>query len=234
MHRLIDQDKALLEKELAISKSRLAPLDDPLNEDFGLNRWLADEREERYSDWLEYAIWNLGTPALVYGLFDLPIPPSISGNAPATPSVHREYCVERGLPGHTGRLDLIVSYPATRPLIIEVKVASADESTTSKQSGYIESIPDSDRVLLVTEGSEQERDGFLIRTWSTVARQIRRALPSLCAEGRIVIGAMLAAFAGAIEQNLCGYPARPISLLNAHVPLSCDQLIAYLQEVHSA
>jgi hypothetical protein len=60
---------------------------------------------------------------------------------------------------------------------------------------------------------------------------LRRVIPKLCHERRIVTAAMILAFAGAIEQNLCGLPAQPLDLLKHGVVLNADRVVSYVHEV---
>src|SRR5438270_6206210 len=45
-----------LEQLLVESRKLLEPFGDPLEVDFGAHRWLAGDREEAYSDWLQWII----------------------------------------------------------------------------------------------------------------------------------------------------------------------------------
>ena len=227
---LLTGDIRALEAQLDVSNRALAPLVDPFSMDFGLHRWLARTREENYSDWLEYVVMQLETPELVYGLFQLAPPPNVRARMPRT--VVREFSVENGDSDHSGRLDLIVRYPGACPLVVEVKIATAEESYTAKQVGYAASFGECTKVLLVTDAVEQLSDGgFEIRLWLDVAKQLRRAVRGICEERGIVVAAMILAFAGAIEQNLCGFPAQPVDLLKHGVVLNSERVISYLGEV---
>ena len=57
--------RALLEK----SRKCLYPLGDPLLIDFGAHRWLAQEPEPAYSDWLHWIVRQLPTPELMFRMF---------------------------------------------------------------------------------------------------------------------------------------------------------------------
>ena len=222
---LLSNDIKTLESLLAVSNRRLAPLKDPFSADFGLHRWLCGQREENYSDWLEYAVTQLQTPALVYGLFKLPTPAALEGLKLTT---KREDWVEKGDAGHSGRSDLVIRYGAYRPLVIEVKVTGAEEASTLKQSGYAESYGTLDGVLLVTGSqSETSEGGFQVRLWSDVAKGLRQSAAEICGEA-VVQAALLLAFAGAIEQNLCGFPAQPLKLLKRGVVLDTERLKSHL------
>ena len=227
---LLAGDIRALKAQLELSNRALAPLEDPFSIDFGLHRWLSGNREESYSDWLEYAVRQLEAPELVYGLFHLVAPAGVHGSKPRT--LQREFSVEKGDLDRSGRLDLIVRYHGACPLVVEVKVPTAEESYTAKQQGYAASIGECAKVLLVTEAEDQQSEGgFEIRLWLVVAKQLRRVIPKLCHERRIVTAAMILAFAGAIEQNLCGLPAQPLDLLKHGVVLNADRVVSYVHEV---
>ena len=110
--------KSLLEK----SRKGLAPFDDPFDLDLGLHRWLAEDREESYSDWLQWIVKQVSEPCLVYRMFDLPAPDDI---ASWPPSLHvvvkREQSVAEGHDGHSGRLDMVIRFPGRALIIVEVK-----------------------------------------------------------------------------------------------------------------
>ena len=105
---LLAEDIRALEAQLELSNRALAPLEDPFSMDFGLHRWMAGNRGENYSDWLEYAVRQLEVPELVYGLFHLVAPAGIHGSKPRT--LQREFSVEKGESNRSGRLDLISSF----------------------------------------------------------------------------------------------------------------------------
>ncbi len=225
--RLLSNDIATLESSLTASNERLKPLKDPFSEDFGLHRWLSGQREENYSDWLEYSVAQLQTSAWVYGLFNLPPPAGLDDFRLTT---IREDWVEEGNEGHSGRTDLVIQYGSYRRLVIEVKVTGAEEADTAKQAGYAKSYVESDRVLLVTEGQAATSDGgFRVALWSDVAKALRRFVPTICQE-RTVQAAMVLAFVGAVEQNLCGFPAQPLRLLGRRVVLDIERLKSHIAE----
>jgi hypothetical protein len=60
--QLFTEQAERLKTLLAESNERLKPLGDPLSIDFGVHRWLAGEREEAYSDWLEWIIKQIKAP----------------------------------------------------------------------------------------------------------------------------------------------------------------------------
>ena len=69
-------DRERLRNLLDESRKRLAPLEDPFDVDLGLHRWLEDEREEAYSDWLEWVVRQMPSSKQVFEVFDLSRPRS--------------------------------------------------------------------------------------------------------------------------------------------------------------
>jgi hypothetical protein len=136
-------------------------------------------------------------------------------------------------PGRSRRLDLIVRYPGARPLVIEVKVTTAETADTYKQKEYSSLLysqyGECDKVLLVTGAASVSSYGdFRVQLWLDLAKELRRIVPGLCKSQRVVVAAMLLAFAGAIEQSLCGLPRQPLKLLKAGIAASADRVISYL------
>jgi hypothetical protein len=230
---LISGDIRELEVALAVSNRFLSPLEDPFCADFGLHRWLAGDREESYSDWLQYVVLQLGRPDLVYRLFHLKPPPGIERSAPKLSA--REFPMDTEDPGRSRRLDLIIVYPGAAPLVIEVKITTAETADTYKQEEYSSLVSaeygNCDKVLLVTGAASASSHGdFRVQLWLDLAKELRRIVPGLCTSQRVVVAAMLLAFAGAIEQNLCGLPGWPLKLLKAGITAGADRVISYLQE----
>src|SRR5713101_2183609 len=97
------------------SDDLLKPLADPLWTDFGAHRWLSDDREEAYSDWLEWIVQKL-EPAAILDLFAIkklfPDEPydDLLALAQARLVTKREVCVPKGHPNQQGRLDLVIRF----------------------------------------------------------------------------------------------------------------------------
>ena len=205
--------RGLLEK----SSARLFPLADPLLVDFGAHEWLSKEPEPAYSGWLQWIVKQLPSPELVFRLFGLKDPEGVSLCEGISPSVKREDWVPEGHEGQTGRLDLTVRYPGKALIVVEVKKISADEVVTVKQRGYKKSLGEqrdepkkhTHTVLLAVDAKAQRSEGdFLLLTWGRLCIELRRMVPDLRAkigtEKGVVVAAMILAFVGAVEQNLCG------------------------------
>jgi hypothetical protein len=192
---------------VARSNQWLAPFGDPLSVDFGAHRWLADDREEAYSDWLAWIVRELREPDLVLGLFAIHNHDAVSKARNAsfcTPD--REVWILNG----TRRLDLVIRYKGAVLIVVEVKVTSADSAETAKQEEYFgwmrgEPEPCKFAVLLATEGREEEYNNFKIVPWAHVCIQLRRLAPKIYASKSPIVAAMVLAFVGGVEQNLLRY-----------------------------
>ena len=112
-------------------------MEDPLDVDLGVHRWLKDGREEAYSDWLELVIRQilekLG-PKQVFELFGF-------GAAEAILECdewefQREYCVPYGHTDQEGRLDLVIRFGDKAIIVVEVKKGDAEDADTDKHRGY--------------------------------------------------------------------------------------------------
>ncbi|HWR14163.1 MAG TPA: hypothetical protein VN577_05015 [Terriglobales bacterium] len=183
------------------SDAVFAPLQDPLRADAGLNRWLRQEREEAYSDWLAWILQQLEPADIIYvlRLEDSYLADVCRG---INPTVERE----RMIPD--GRLDLALWFGDLGLIVVEVKVTSAEEAEIDKQAGYSDWIrqqnvactPES--VLLIVDSSAEVYEGFKPLRWSEICLRLRqtavRRMPSL----GLVKAAMCIAFVGAVETNL--------------------------------
>ena len=220
------------------SNSWLSPLEDPLTVDMGLNRWLARDREEAYSDWLAWILSSLGDADLIGRLlYGNEIPQALL--ACKTQCVcDREVWAPRGHVDQAGRLDLVLRFDAEAVLVIEVKVEGADSADTVKQSGYYgwlvsQEAQFKDAVLLAIDGKAQEYNGFNLVCWRSFCQRLRLLLPEIVTKKGLVTAALSAGFIAAAERNILQFP----SLCNISQPsvamLQLDQLdrvIEYLTE----
>jgi len=108
---LLITDRETLESLLNQSDQRLCPLIDPLRTDFAVHRWLANKREEAYSDWLAWVVRQVDKPELVFQLFQISPPADLSDWSSLAPIVEREVPVPAGRKDQSGRLDVVVRYP---------------------------------------------------------------------------------------------------------------------------
>lgn len=192
---------------------RAISLCDPLLAQAGLNRWLAKEREEAYSDWLAWILEQLqssqggGTKVLkVLGVTE----PGIAASSLSRPfKIEREYSIPNG------RLDLLLTIDGAVMIVIEVKKYSAEISDTAKQAGYFEwlesqgAFRERKAFLLTTDAGEEKYENFSTVLWSDVCIRLRRLLPGLGAGIGPVRAAMFVAFVSAVETNLLNFVAPP-------------------------
>jgi hypothetical protein len=116
---------------------------------------------------------------------------------------------EQTIPG--GRLDLVIRYGLTALLVVEIKVTSAEDADTAKQSNYVAWLnkqPARRRkaILVCLDPQQEEYDGFRPIGWDRVAVNLRLLVRPLVLDGNLTAAAMTLAFAGAVEQNLLKLP----------------------------
>jgi hypothetical protein len=191
------------------SGERLRPLGEPLEYDWGLNRWLAGAREEAYSDWLAWLLakMTLEELACVLGvpqLRDLGLDPRSCPDR-----VDREFRVEYGQEGRWGRLDILVRLQDRAVVVIELKRGSVDDAYTEKQTDYVDAIEREPEfrgkskfyIILVTTADRDEVDGFEVRRYPVLCRNLRR-LAELWKHEKLLLAATTLMVAASIESNL--------------------------------
>ncbi len=210
--QLFETQAEVIRSRLAESTKRLAPLADPLAMDFGLHRWLAADREEAYSDWLQWILQQIQAPADVFRLLGVPPPEDLQEWRSAPPMVGRELPVPEGHVDQTGRLDLLVRYERRALFVLEVKKTDADQADTRKQTGYkrwLEDQPEPYKypILIAVDAEEEIYEGFRLLRWSDLCIGLRHLAGRLATEGQLVVAALTLALTGAVEQNLLGFSA---------------------------
>jgi hypothetical protein len=224
-----------LQQLMRESRRRLAPLEDPFDLDLGLHRWLAGDREEAYSDWLEWVVSQAKTPDRVFKLFNLE-----PEHLPSSHHFHvtREHCVPQGHIGQEGRLDLLVRYGDQAIIAVEVKTGDAEDADTEKREGYgrwleEQSNPFKFAVLVAVSGQKDTYEGgFTFLPWAHVCIETRRLARDFCMERRPMTAAMVLAFASAVEQNLVGFSADFVQhICNGTAPLFNPKIVDYMERV---
>lgn len=183
------------------SDAALSPMSDPLRAGLGLNRWLRSDREEAYSDWLAWIFEQLGSRDVV-ALLPIDDPEIADHCVRTTLRIDREYVIP------DGRLDLVLRFGQQAVLVVEVKLSSAESAQTAKQKHYGEWLKEHlarykiRPVLLVVEAADTDYEGFQPFRWAELCFGLRRMLPDLSHRIGLVKAAMVAAFIGAVEENL--------------------------------
>ena len=185
---------------------------EPLRVDAGLNRWLKNDREEAYSDWLAWILEQLNAIDVldVLRVSDANV---VAVGIPPHFEVEREYYISGG------RLDLLLTLGNELIVIIEVKKSSAEIADTAKQAGYhhwlkLQPFRLHREFLLITDASEEKYEGFTPIRWADVCIRLRRLLPKLCTSVGLVKTAMIVAFISAVETNLLNLIVPPADVVD--------------------
>ena len=189
------------------ARFRSISLRDPLMVDVGLNRWLREDREEAYSDWLAWIFEQL-TAIDVLRMLGIDDPELVVNGESKKFKVQREYFIS------AGRLDLLLTLDQSALIVVEVKKSSAENAETAKQAGYFDwlgSQPHRYRrpLLLITDASEEEYEEFSPVRWSDLCLRLRRLLLSMKTDLDLVKKAMILAFVSAVETNLLNLVVPP-------------------------
>lgn len=222
----------LLEK----SNRHLHPFEDPLRVDFGVHRWLRNEREEAYSDWLEWVVNHLPTPGHVFRLFGIKDPAALN-RCRGMPVVQREVTSPKGHVDQAGRLDIVIRWPGAALILGEVKTVTAEEADTDKHVGYsdwLEKQPEPrlhKHAVLLAVGMENENyGGFQTLSWGTLCVELRRMVPEIRSEKGMVVTGMTLAFIGAVEQNLLSFSAPLVhSALSGRITAIPREIVQHLE-----
>jgi hypothetical protein len=207
MIRVAEAEAQKLESELthllntSDAQLQLISLRDPLLADAGLNRWLKKEREEAYSDWLEWILGQLGSAVDVLAVLGITDPEIVASCQSHVFKIEREVYIP------DGRLDLLLTLDDSVMIIVEVKKYSAETSDTAKQAGYYEwltskHIPQRGALLLTPDAAEEKYENFSTLLWADVCIRLRCLLPALRTRIGPVKTAMFVAFVSAVETNL--------------------------------
>jgi|CXWL01.1.fsa_nt_gi hypothetical protein len=204
---LFKEESERLEGLLRKSDEHLDPLEDPLKVDFGVHRWLRAEREEAYSDWLEWTLGQLESPALVCKV--LGIREDDLGEISGKLKIKREF-VFTDDQDRQRRTDLDIYWGDKPAIRVEVKKYDADAVDPNQLKRQEKGKRFQQYVLLVTSGLVQDYKGrkFIVRYWKDLCIEFRRLMPILggLKTGMVVQKALILAFVGAVEQNLFMLP----------------------------
>jgi len=178
---------------------------EPFRVDLGMHRWLRDEYEPAYSDWLQWILETLERTDLVLSLLGVPDASPIPQAAAARVSaVDREVPVWRHDGGLMGFLDLVIWLGDGARIVVELK--KVDEAV-EKQRDYVEALRGegilTDYVLLAKDFAEAEDVfGFRTRNWEAFCLAARKLMPSVVQGKGNVVSALMLAFVGAVEENI--------------------------------
>jgi hypothetical protein len=177
---------------------------EPLALNLGEHRWLAEDREESYSDWLSWILQGMAGAGEILPLFWLQ-----DDSLGCLESVRRE-CVS-----DLGRTDVEVTFGSRGLLLIEVKTKPPGEGLPGQLRRYQtwierQPVPD-DKKLLVFLALEEPSDDitpFTFTAWQALCRRLRQHAVRI-KESDLMRAAAILIFRGAAEQNLLDFSARP-------------------------
>jgi hypothetical protein len=220
-----------LRKLLEKSNSRFAPLVDPLLIDFDLHRWLVEEREEVYSDWLEWVVKQLPTPHDVFYVFGM----QRLEDTAKTFSTEREKWVKPPHSESYKRLDLVIRCQDCL-LVIEVKKSSPEDADVAKQGEYVdwgEAEPEPNKyfVLLANEGDRPEYHQFRLWTYRDLCLRLREKVERLIQNQQLSVtaAALILSYVGALEQNMLSFSSTAArSAFKGQIVRTARELAAYL------
>jgi PD-(D/E)XK nuclease superfamily len=223
VHALIEAVKerlavksARLRDLLEESRRRLEYLGEPFDVNLGAHRWLSDEREEAYSDWLAWVIEQVKEPEPVLRLLGLDPPQDVSAWSSTSLEVRREFPIPFGHEQRRGRLDLLIRYAGSVIIIVEVKTGTAEAADLAKQKGYWHWLVEESKrrqahhflaVLLAAEAEHASYENFQYVPWSHVCAELRWMASQRGHWKSLIVPAMILAFVGAVEQNVLGFPS---------------------------
>ncbi len=119
-----------VEDAIAASNEELSPLSDPLKLNLGEHRWLSDDREESYSDWLVWILQGMSGADEILTLFGV-------GDDCARRELGKG-SVRRELPSEWGRTDVVVRFGDRGLFIIEVKIGPTGKDFPDQLKRYEE------------------------------------------------------------------------------------------------
>lgn len=181
---------------------------EPFRVDLGLHRWLHDESEPAYSDWLQWIAQALENKEWILRLLGVPNGSSIIDAAtPKATAVRREVPVwERKGGGLIGFLDLDIWFRPEARVVVEVKTFddSFEKQIRYKQALDVDEV-ETDFILLTKDHAElEEVYGFRTRNWESFCVEGRKLIPEVARGKGLVVAALILAFIGAVEQNILG------------------------------
>lgn len=166
------------------SERKLHPFSDPLRRDSWSEDLLSRRSEPHFSRWLKWLLQQLQEPAIILSLFGDDDPEFVDSCQNIRPEVVAEEFSLFGHSNQTGRLDLVVRYPRTALIAVEIKLDCAERADLPKQEGYrqwldAQGLPAHriKRYLLALDGTKEEFEGgFRLRRWRDLTVALRRAL----------------------------------------------------------
>jgi hypothetical protein len=168
---------------------------EPFRVDLGLHRWLHDESEPAYSDWLQWMVHALENKEWILRLLGVPGGSSIIRAAtPKATAVLREVPVWDSMGGAlVGFLDLDIWFGDEARVVVELKTF---DQSFAKQSRYRRALDsdevETDFVLLTKDYVESEEVcKFRTRNWESFCVEGRKLIPEVARGKGLVVAALI-------------------------------------------
>jgi hypothetical protein len=175
--------------------------------DFREHRWVGGQREEAYSDWLQWICAN-AEPIEVLQIFRVDSPDMVLACTGSSRTITRERRVPYGHEGAGGRLDLEIQLGDAALIVVEVKLSEAESADNEKNLGYFLSVETKHPellkayVILVIDAEKDDYHGFRPCRWAATCIRLRLIAARLCLRGEHLRAAMILGFVAAVEQNV--------------------------------
>jgi hypothetical protein len=213
---------------------------EPLRVDYGMHRWLRDECEPAYSDWLQWLVETIGRRDWIGSLLGIPADSHIIHAAtPKVSAVEREVPVCQEDDGAlVGFLDLDIWFGDAARIVVELKTF---DQSFEKQLRYKEALDvgdvETEFVLLTKDHPDTETVfGFRTRNWESFCLEARRLVPAVAQDRGVVVASLMLAFIGAVEQNVLQLGGEGVRKLfcaedSAAIPTIDSRTFRYLQKL---
>jgi hypothetical protein len=188
---------------LSRSDKRFQPFNDPLRLNFKRHRWL--RREENYSDWLQWIIYQMPRPELVLGLLGIADEESLLACHGLKFEVEREEDISKR------RLDLTIRGGENLLVVVEVKAVPVGDEVRGQlrdQRDWLDRQRAKIRhaILLVPEPLPQFAEGFTALSWNDLCLALRKIVGELKDTIPLPALGLILGFLGSVEQKILDYP----------------------------
>ena len=179
---------------------------EPFRVDYGMHRWLKNECEPAYSDWLQWLVEAIERRDWIFTLLGIPADSHIiSAATPKVSAVGREVPVrQQDDCALVGFLDLDIWFGKHARIVVELKTF---DQSFEKQLRYKEALDvgqvETEFVLLTKDHPDKETVfGFRTKNWEYFCLEARRLVSAVAQARGVVVASLMLAFIGAVEQNV--------------------------------
>ena len=166
---------------------------------------LCGDREENYSDWLQWVIHQMPRPELALRLLGITDEELLLACQGLRPDVKREECIP------DRRLDLTIRCGENLLVVVEVKTVPVGDEVRDQlldQSDWLDRQKAKIRraVLLAPEPLPQLGERFTVLSWNDLCLALRKMVGELKNTIPLTAFGLILGFVGSVEQNVLDYP----------------------------